>query len=112
MTARDWFDQAQKEGFAIGAFNVDNMDIFKAEIADFALGKLQHHRRFFVFASQTNSLENVHVIDIKSTDCEIFFLSSLEPLPSCHIKPQSLAVMSCKNTLLFFLLLTVFRVNL
>src|SRR3989304_9724621 len=30
MTARDWFDRAQKEGFAIGAFNVDNMDIFKA----------------------------------------------------------------------------------
>lgn len=30
MTAKDWFKKAQEEGFAIGAFNVDNMDIFKA----------------------------------------------------------------------------------
>ena len=30
MTAREWFDRCQKEQFAIGAFNVDNMDIFKA----------------------------------------------------------------------------------
>lgn len=30
MTARDWFVKAQSEGFAIGAFNVDNLDIFKA----------------------------------------------------------------------------------
>lgn len=30
MTARDWFTKAQNEGFAIGAFNVDNLDIFKA----------------------------------------------------------------------------------
>ena len=30
MTAREWFQRAQKENFAIGAFNVDNMDIFKA----------------------------------------------------------------------------------
>lgn len=30
MTARDWFEKAQSEGFAIGAFNVDNLDIFKA----------------------------------------------------------------------------------
>lgn len=30
MTARDWFAKAQSEGFAIGAFNVDNLDIFKA----------------------------------------------------------------------------------
>jgi len=29
-SAREWFQQAMKEGFAIGAFNVDNMDIFKA----------------------------------------------------------------------------------
>ena len=29
-SAREWFQQASKEGFAIGAFNVDNMDIFKA----------------------------------------------------------------------------------
>lgn len=30
ISAKDWFSKAQKEGFAIGAFNVDNMDIFKA----------------------------------------------------------------------------------
>jgi len=30
MNAKDWFSRAQKEGWAIGAFNVDNMDIFKA----------------------------------------------------------------------------------
>ena len=30
MTAREWFKKAQSEGFAIGAFNVDNVDIFKA----------------------------------------------------------------------------------
>lgn len=30
MTARDWFQKAQAENFAIGAFNVDNFDIFKA----------------------------------------------------------------------------------
>lgn len=30
MTARDWFTKARKENFAIGAFNVDNLDIFKA----------------------------------------------------------------------------------
>ena len=30
MTAKDWFNKAQTENFAIGAFNVDNMDIFKA----------------------------------------------------------------------------------
>ena len=30
MTAKDWFNKARAEGFAIGAFNVDNMDIFKA----------------------------------------------------------------------------------
>lgn len=30
MTARDWFNKAQSEGWAIGAFNVDNLDIFKA----------------------------------------------------------------------------------
>ena len=30
MTAREWFQRAQKENFAIGAFNVDNMDISKA----------------------------------------------------------------------------------
>lgn len=30
MTAREWFTKAQTEGFAIGAFNVDNLDIFKA----------------------------------------------------------------------------------
>lgn len=29
MTAREWFEKAQKEGFAIGAFNVDNLEIFK-----------------------------------------------------------------------------------
>ncbi len=29
MTAREWFERAQKEGFAIGAFNVDNLEIFK-----------------------------------------------------------------------------------
>ncbi|MEK7580793.1 MAG: class II fructose-bisphosphate aldolase [Patescibacteria group bacterium] len=30
MTARDWFTKARKEGFAIGAFNVDSLEIFKA----------------------------------------------------------------------------------
>ena len=30
MNAREWFEKAQKENFAIGAFNVDNLDIFKA----------------------------------------------------------------------------------
>src|SRR3990167_4169376 len=30
MSAKDWFEKAQSEGWAIGAFNVDNMDIFKA----------------------------------------------------------------------------------
>lgn len=30
MTAKDWFIKAQSEGWAIGAFNVDNLDIFKA----------------------------------------------------------------------------------
>ncbi len=30
MTARDWFDKARKEGFAIGAFNIDAFEIFKA----------------------------------------------------------------------------------
>ncbi|MBI2327033.1 class II fructose-bisphosphate aldolase [Candidatus Curtissbacteria bacterium] len=30
MTAREWFIRAQNEGFAIGAFNVDNFEIFKA----------------------------------------------------------------------------------
>ena len=30
MTAKEWFERAQKEGWAIGAFNVDSLDIFKA----------------------------------------------------------------------------------
>lgn len=30
MTAREWFEKAREEGFAIGAFNVDNLEIFKA----------------------------------------------------------------------------------
>lgn len=30
MTAREWLDKAKREGFAIGAFNVDSLDIFKA----------------------------------------------------------------------------------
>ncbi len=30
MTAREWFTKAQSEGFAIGAFNVDNLDIMRA----------------------------------------------------------------------------------
>src|SRR3972149_10966258 len=30
MNAKDWFKKAEEEKFAIGAFNVDNMDIFKA----------------------------------------------------------------------------------
>lgn len=30
MTAREWFEDAQKNGYAIGAFNVDNLEIFKA----------------------------------------------------------------------------------
>ncbi len=30
MTARDWFKKAKQENFAIGAFNIDSLDIFKA----------------------------------------------------------------------------------
>lgn len=30
MTAKEWFLKARKEGFAIGAFNVDSLEIFKA----------------------------------------------------------------------------------
>jgi len=30
MTAKEWFLKAKKEGWAIGAFNVDSLDIFKA----------------------------------------------------------------------------------
>lgn len=30
MTAREWFEDAQKNGYAIGAFNVDNLDIMRA----------------------------------------------------------------------------------
>lgn len=30
MTAREWFQKAQNEGFAIGAFNVDNLEILNA----------------------------------------------------------------------------------
>lgn len=30
MKAKDWFRRARKENFAIGAFNVDNLEIFKA----------------------------------------------------------------------------------
>jgi len=29
MTAHEWFERAEKENFAIGAFNVDNLEIFK-----------------------------------------------------------------------------------
>ncbi len=32
MNARDWFLRARKEQFAIGAFNVDSLDIFKAVV--------------------------------------------------------------------------------
>lgn len=30
MTVREWFQKAQAENFAIGAFNVDNLEIFRA----------------------------------------------------------------------------------
>lgn len=30
MTIKDWFEKAQSEAFAIGAFNVDNLEILKA----------------------------------------------------------------------------------
>ncbi len=30
MTAREWFQKAREENFAIGAFNVDNLDIMRA----------------------------------------------------------------------------------
>lgn len=30
MIFREWFEKAQKENFAIGAFNIDNLEIFKA----------------------------------------------------------------------------------
>src|SRR3989338_11299868 len=30
MEAKEWFTKAQSEGFAIGAFNADNLEIFKA----------------------------------------------------------------------------------
>ena len=29
MTAKEWFQKAQAEGFAIGAFNIDSLEIFK-----------------------------------------------------------------------------------
>ena len=29
MTAKDWFEKAQKENFAIGAFNIDSLEILK-----------------------------------------------------------------------------------
>ncbi len=32
MTARDWFLKARKEEFAIGAFNIDSLEIFKAVV--------------------------------------------------------------------------------
>ena len=33
MNAKEWLQKAQDEGFAIGAFNVDNLEIFKAVVA-------------------------------------------------------------------------------
>lgn len=39
MTAREWFQKAQEENFAIGAFNVDNLDILKAICEAAALKK-------------------------------------------------------------------------
>ena len=33
MTAKDWLQKAQDEGFAIGAFNVGNLETFKAIVA-------------------------------------------------------------------------------
>ena len=33
MTPKEWLQKAQSEGFAIGAFNVDNLEIFKAVVA-------------------------------------------------------------------------------
>src|SRR3989344_7114356 len=30
MTTKDWFSKAEEENFAIGAFNADNLEIFKA----------------------------------------------------------------------------------
>lgn len=32
MTARQWFEKARNENFAIGAFNIDSLEIFKAVI--------------------------------------------------------------------------------
>lgn len=53
MTARDWFERAERESFAIGAFNVDSLDIFKAVclagqrkkspvIAEFSQGEVEY----------------------------------------------------------------------
>lgn len=33
MSAKEWLQKAKAEGFAIGAFNVDNLEIFKAVVA-------------------------------------------------------------------------------
>ncbi len=33
MSPKEWLQKAQSEGFAIGAFNVDNLEIFKAVVA-------------------------------------------------------------------------------
>ena len=33
MNAKEWLEKAKDEGFAIGAFNVDNLEIFKAVVA-------------------------------------------------------------------------------
>ncbi len=30
MSLKEWFEKAQKENFAVGAFNIDNLEIFKA----------------------------------------------------------------------------------
>lgn len=32
MIAKEWFGRARKEGFAIGAFNIDSLEIFKAVV--------------------------------------------------------------------------------
>ena len=78
--------QIQKDRNAVFFARVDDQvhNVFEAEIANFALGKLQHHRGSFVFSGKANGLKNVHVIDIKGTDCKIFCLRLIEPIFSCH----------------------------
>ncbi|OGD94145.1 hypothetical protein A2697_04795 [Candidatus Curtissbacteria bacterium RIFCSPHIGHO2_01_FULL_41_44] len=72
MTAREWFAKAKKEGFAIGAFNVDNLEIFKAicvagknkkspVIVEFSPGEAGYFGLANILDLVTNAREEYHV---------------------------------------------------